>query len=123
MFTVRRPFSSSAVMRGRVHGVRQDEGPGEAAVAPFDTLEPQRLRVVRRALAPQRQLPVLDLNLDVLAGETRHLGGHDVAVGNLEQIDRRHPARLVAAGQAIDPLVERQEVLERIPPRKGHKSS
>ena len=51
---------------GDVDGLGEDEGAREAAVAPFDALEPFALRLARPALAAQRQLAVLDLDLDVV---------------------------------------------------------
>lgn len=107
----------------RVNRVRQGEGPREAAVPALDAVEANVLGVAGPPLAPEGELAVLDLDLDVVAREAGDLGGDDVAVGGLVDVHQRHPSGLVGAGEAVDALVQRKQILQRVPAREGHRPS
>ena len=91
----------------------------ELAVAAFD-LVILLARDARVAAALQRDAPVVHLDAHLFARYTRQLGGHDERVGGLAQIDGRRPALGAGRGQPLEPMLNRQQVAERIPACKGH---
>src|SRR5690606_28075668 len=74
------------------------------------------------AVAPhtrEREPPLVKMDLQILAAQPGQLRRDHVAVGGLVQIDGRHPARR-AGGKPVEPLLDGEQVADRIPAGKGH---
>ena len=69
-----------------------------------------------------RDAAVLGVDVDVVAGQAGQFRGEYELVRRLVQIDRRSPARRVAADQLTELFVQREQVAQRIPAREGHVS-
>jgi len=52
--------------------------------------------------------------------QAREFGGHDVGVGGLVEIDGGRPPGAFKARQALHPLLECEQIAQRIPASKGH---
>ena len=76
--------------------------------------------LARLPLPAQQQLAVLDLDLEVVSGQPGQFDGNPVLLGGLVQIDGGHPALSVLTGQVVQALVQRKQVLERIPTGESH---
>src|SRR5260221_4954237 len=76
-----------------VHVLGQAEGPGEGAVAPLHAVEALRPAAPRLALAADRHLVPLDLDLDVVLVDAGELQLDLEALGGLVDVRRGDPAR------------------------------
>src|SRR5438270_443076 len=63
---------------------------------------------------------VLDMNLDLIARESRQLRREHELIRGLVQIDRRRPAGSVSTDEMTELFVQREEITERIPAGKRH---
>ena len=119
--TVSTPSRRSARDAVAVDGKRQLERAAEAAVAALDAM----ILLARHvALAPRDpeivSWPSLTLDLDVVA--RRGPGSSaviDVFVGGFMDVDRRNPA-CGAGREPVEPLLDGQQIANRIPARKRH---
>src|SRR5262249_48363614 len=67
----------------------------------------------------KRETVVVELDVDVVAREAGEFRRQDIRVRRFEQIDARGPAGLTG-GKTVQPLLNRQQVTERVPACKGH---
>ena len=69
--------------------------------------------------AGNSQAPLVMLQLNIVLGQPREFDHHDVLIRGFEDVDRwRPPGR--SRGESRHPLLNGQQVLERIPAYKGH---
>src|SRR5690606_13120431 len=94
--------------------------PEERAVAALHAVVALARHVDGRTRALQRELSVVEADVEVLAPQARELRGQDERFRGLDDVDRRRPAGGVLTGQALHPLVQRQQVPERVPACEGH---
>ena len=87
----------------------------------FDPMELLTGADVTLPLAGEGQPPVVKVNLDRIAGDAGELGRDDVLAGSLVQIDGRFPPAMSGC-ESIQPLLNGQQVANRIPAREGHES-
>ena len=109
-------------IRGNPIGVNRQRKLKRAAERAVPALHAVVLLAGRLALgahARQRQSSVEHLNLKVLALEARQLRGDRVLVGGLVEVDGRHPSR-GAGREPVEPLLNGQQVADRIPSGKRH---
>ena len=75
------------------------------------------------AAALQRESAVVDFDANLFARQARELGGHDEGVGGFAEVDGRRPALRTGRGQPLEPMLDGEQVAERIPACKGHVGS
>src|SRR6187402_265632 len=72
------------------------------------------------AIAAHDDAAFFGVDFDLVARQPRHFHAHDERGGGFIEVNRRGPARGVGPDQLSELLVQREEITERIPPRKGH---
>ena len=77
-------------------------------------------RHARVAAALQRQPAVVHLDANLLARETGQFGGDDEGVGGFAQVDGRRPALRTRRGHPLEPMLNGEQIAERIPACKCH---
>jgi hypothetical protein len=75
-----------------IDGKRQLERAAEAAVATFDTMVLLAWHVTLGPVTGNREVAVMDLDLDVAASDTGKLRHDHVLVGGFMDVNRRNPA-------------------------------
>src|ERR1700730_2412893 len=114
-----------------IGALRKGEAAQERARGALDALETVRRRLLlRAALAADRQHALVGGDLDVLAFDARHVGGHYEALGFLADVHMRDPAdargiRAVStlAHGAIELLLEAVQERPRLVTNDGHNCS
>jgi hypothetical protein len=101
--------------------------PGTAAAANEEELAVAALHLVivlaaHAGGAPslQDEAAVLHLDADLVAGEPGQFGGEDEGVGGLAEVHGRRPSLRPARGQALEAVLDADELAEGVPARKRH---
>ena len=76
-------------------------------------------RNARVATTLERESSVLHLDADLFASNPGELRGHDEGLGRLAEIHRRCPS-LWTGGNALQSMLDREEVPQRVPSCKRH---
>jgi len=105
-----------------VNRQRQLKGAAERSVAALDAMILLAGGRTLAACARHREPTVVKLDIDLAAGQPWHFSGDDVCVGGLVEINGRSPA-CGAGREAVQALLNREQVADRIPPGKGHLST
>ena len=113
------PSRRSAAICSTSTGRRQREGARELAVAALD-LVVLLAGHARVAAALQRQAAVLHFDAHLLARQAREFGGDDEGVGRLAEVDGRRPALRAGRGQPLEPMLNGEQIAQRVPACKGH---
>ena len=106
-----------------VDGGGQREPAEKRAVAAFDAMVLLAGHARRRPLSLELDVTVEEPDLEILAGEPGQFGGEHVSIGRLVQVDRWRPARVTGLGEPVDPLLQGEQIAQRIPAREGHGGS
>ena len=85
----------------------------------FHTVELLARNALLTAPAGNRQSAVVQLDLNVFAAQAGHFSGEDIALGRFVQIARRNPS-VGARGKTLQPLLDGEEIANRIPERERH---
>ena len=101
--------------------MRQHERAHELAVTAFD-LVILLARNARFAPALQRQPVVVHVDAHLFARQTRELGGEHKGVGGFAEIDGGRPALRAMRRQALEAVLDADQIAERVPARKDHDS-
>ena len=110
------PSARSAAMRSpAIFSANSNDAP-EAAVAALDLVIVHRVAGRRAGLARavDGQTRVLDRELDLFARQAGQLGGDDVGVAGLVDVDRRGPRVGMVAREALQPLLPRAQIAQGI---------
>ena len=104
----------------RVDWFWQQERTREPAMPAFNAVVLLAGSLHSCAFATHHNPALFGVNVDVLASQTGHFDGQHERASGLEQICGRCPAWGNAPHELPDVVVQRQQISERIPPRKGH---
>ena len=80
-------------------------------------------RDARLAAALQRQAVFVNVDSHLLAREAGQLGGEDERVGGLAEVDGRRPALRAVRREALEAMLDADQIAERVPARKDHDSA
>ncbi len=69
--------------------------------------------------AGNREAPLVMLQLNIVLGQPREFDHHDILIRGFEDVNRWRPTGR-SGGESGHPLLNGQQVLERIPAYKGH---
>ena len=116
------PSTRSAVTAVAVDRVRQHEGAHELAVAAFD-LVILLARHARLAAALQRQPVVVNVDAHLLARQAGSSAVKMNASAGFAQVDGRRPALRAVRRQALEAVLDADQIAERVPARKDHDSA
>jgi hypothetical protein len=101
----------------------QSKRPGKSAVSALDAMKLLARDVAARhggASPANDNAVLLGVNLDLIPRETGELRREHEFIGGLIEIDGRRPAGRVGADELPDLLVQRKQIAEGVPTRKGH---
>src|SRR5688572_2414869 len=101
------------------HRLRQQERAAELAMSALH-LVILIARDARFTPSLQRELVVMHVNADLIAGETGQLDGENERVRGFTQINGGRPALRPMNGQPLEAMLNPDEVAERVPARKDH---
>src|SRR5678816_721767 len=84
-------------------------------LAAFELLVPFRTTRLTRPLAADDDRVALGVDADILTAHARQLDRQDIAIGLLDQVNRRNPPGCGPSEQTLEALLHGEQVARRIP--------